>query len=55
MKTTLKIEDILKNKNELVLNNITKKKLLMTFHLDRHSTTDSEPEILSAVQTGNRI
>ena len=27
----------------------------MTFHLDRHSKTDSKPEILSDVQTRNRI
>ena len=31
------------------------KKLLMTPHLDSHSTTDPKPEILSAVLTGNRI
>ena len=31
------------------------KKLLMTPHLARHSKTDTNPEILSAVLTGNSI
>ena len=31
------------------------KKLVATFHLDRHSKTDFKPEILSAVSIGNRI
>ena len=31
------------------------KNLLMTPHLDSHSTTDPTPEILKAVLTGNRI
>ena len=31
------------------------KKLLMTLHLDRHSTTDPKPEMISAVWTGKRI
>ena len=30
-------------------------KLLMTPHLHRHRKTDSKSEILSGVQTGNRI
>ena len=29
--------------------------MFSTPHLDSHSTTDPKPEILSAVQTGNRI
>ena len=29
--------------------------MFMTPHLDSHSTTDLKPEILSAVQTGNRF
>ena len=29
--------------------------MFTTPHLDSHSTTDPKPEILSAVQTGNRI
>ena len=29
--------------------------MFMTPHLDSHSTTDLKPEILSAVETGNRI
>ena len=31
------------------------KNMFSTPHLDSHSTTDPKPEILSAVQTGNRI
>ena len=31
------------------------KKLLTTSYLDRHSTTDSKLEIVSAVSTGNGI
>ena len=31
------------------------KKLLMTLHLDSHSTTDVTPEMIGAVKSGKRI
>ena len=66
-KDNLKNENDLKNednfkkypspqkKGTLLLNRILPEFLFMTSHLDGHGTTDTRPETLSCVQTGNGI